>query len=384
MQITFDNFQKIKVIFSVVAVIIVGLSVYFTNSLADSMSKEEHQRIELWADATKLLATDVSGSDFQFALKVIENNHTIPVMLVDEMDEVLSYRNIRIAKRDTTKFMKERLEEMKRVHSPIMLDLGEGINQYLYYDDSLLLKRLAYYPYIQIGFVVAFFAVLFFFFYSAKRSEQNRLWVGLSKETAHQLGTPISSLMAWIEIIKDGTMPSEMVPEMEKDVLRLQMIAERFSKIGSVPELQKNSVDEVVSNTLEYMRKRTSSRIQLSMQVAEGKKLYAQLNPPLFAWVIENLVKNAVDAIAKEGKITIEIKNENKNVCVDVHDTGKGIPKSKFSTVFNPGFTTKKRGWGLGLSLVKRIVEEYHHGKIFVKKSEVGKGTTFRIQLKQC
>lgn len=242
---------------------------------------------------------------------------------------------------------------------------------------------MSLYPYIQFGLIVGFFSILFFFFSSAKRSEQNRLWVGLSKETAHQLGTPISSLMAWLEIIKEGEMPKDMVPEMEKDVKRLQVIAERFSKIGSNPELQPALLKPVLDNTLAYMQKRTSQRIVISAEYKTDKEINVNLNPPLFEWVIENLCKNAIDAISKEGKITATITVDNGTVNIDLADTGKGISKSNFSAVFNPGFTTKKRGWGLGLSLAKRIIEEYHHGKIFVKKSEVGKGTTFRIQLKE-
>lgn len=383
MQITFDNFRYVKYFFSLVAVCIVALSVYFTDKLADDMAQEEHRRIELWAEATKLLVTDVSGSDFTFILKVIEDNNTIPVMIADADDEVITYRNIEIKESDTLSFLQNKLKDLKEVHTPIEMQLDENLYQYLYYDDSLLLKKLAYYPYIQAVIIVVFFCVLFFFFASAKKSEQNRLWVGLSKETAHQLGTPISSLMAWMEIIKEGNVPAEMIPEMQKDVDRLQVIAERFSKIGSVPELTPTPLRDVLDNTLGYMQKRTSSRIVISSVYETEEPVFVKMNKPLFAWVIENLCKNAIDAISKEGTITAFVSVDGGDVLIDVQDSGKGIPKSKFSTVFNPGFTTKKRGWGLGLSLVKRIVEEYHHGKIFVKKSEIGKGTTFRIMLER-
>lgn len=380
MQITFDNFRGVKYFFAVVAVFIVAGSVYFTNKLADDMAQEERQRIELWAEATRLLVTDVSGSDFTFILKVIEDNHSIPVMIADGGGDVLTYRNFSIG-RDTATFLMEKLEELKTMHEPIELRIDDEVSQYIYYDDSLLLKKLAYYPYIQGGLIIAFFALLFFFFASAKKSEQNRLWVGLSKETAHQLGTPISSLMAWMEVIRETGMSDDYIPEMEKDVSRLQMIAERFSKIGSVPELKPTLVNELLDNSLQYMQKRTTNRIVISSRYETDNPLYVNVSPPLFAWVIENLCKNAIDAISKEGSITAIVTEENDKVVIDVQDTGKGIMKSKFSTVFNPGYTTKKRGWGLGLSLVKRIVEEYHHGKIFVKKSEIGKGTTFRILL---
>ncbi len=380
MQITFDNFRNIKFAFTIVAVVIVALFAFFTNQLVGDMATEERQRIELWAEATKSLVTDAPETDFSFALKVIENNHSIPVLIADESGEVLTYRNVKIEK-DTAQCLQQLLEELKEKHTPIVMELGEDIQQFLYYDDSLLLKRLAYYPYIQGGLIVAFFSVLLFFFSSAKRSEQNRVWVGLSKETAHQLGTPISSLLAWIEILKEGEGMQEALPEMEKDVLRLREVAERFSKIGSVPELHPTLLNELLDNTLAYMRKRTSNKITIQSEYTTSDPIYVNLNPPLFTWVIENLCKNAVDAIAKNGSILVTVSTENETVIIDVQDTGKGIPKSKFSTVFNPGYTTKKRGWGLGLSLVKRIVQEYHHGKIFVKKSEIGKGTTFRIEM---
>lgn len=381
MQITFDNFRKIKYFFAAVAIAIFALSAYFTNQLADEMAEQERQRIELWAEATRLLVTDISGADFNFILKVVENNGTIPVLIAGTDDEVIMYRNIEIKGSDTTAFLNRKLDELKTVHQPIEMQLDVDLYQYLYYDDSILLKRLAYYPYLQAGVIIVFFCILFFFFASAKKSEQNRVWVGLSKETAHQLGTPISSLMAWMEIIKEGNISKDMVPEMEKDVSRLQVIAERFSKIGSKPELSPTLLNEVLDNTLQYMQKRTSNRIVISSVYETKEPVYVNMNPPLFAWVVENLCKNAIDAMGKEGSITAYVSLENKQVCIDVQDSGKGIPKSKFKTVFNPGFTTKKRGWGLGLSLVKRIVEEYHHGKIYVKKSELGKGTTFRILL---
>ncbi len=384
MQITFDNFRNVKYFFAIIAAGIVALSVYFTDSLATEMAEEEHQRIELWADATRLLLNDISGSDFNFILKVLEDNNTIPVMIAGMDDEVITYRNIEIKGSDTLAFLQKKLKDLKTVHPPIEMQLDVDFYQYLYYDDSILLKKLAYYPFVQGGIIIVFFCVLFFFFASAKKSEQNRVWVGLSKETAHQLGTPISSLMAWMEIIKSGTIPDEMIPEMEKDVNRLQVIAERFSKIGSKPELTPTLLREVVDNTLSYMQKRTSSRIVISSVYETDEPIYVDMNPPLFAWVLENLCKNAIDAIGKEGSITAYISLKNDDcVCIDVQDSGKGIPKSKFKTVFNPGYTTKKRGWGLGLSLVKRIVEEYHHGKIFVKKSEIGKGTVFRILLER-
>ena len=276
MQITFDNFKNIRIIFTIVAIIIVVISIYFTNKLVKEMEQEEQQRIELWAEATQLVASNSFSSDFSFALKVLENNNSIPVMIVDENEEVITHRNIKLPMKNVDEFLKNKLAEMKDCHDPIRLDLDENTFQNLYYDDSLLLKRLSYYPIIQAGLIIAFFCLLFFFFSSAKRSEQNRVWVGLSKETAHQLGTPISSLMAWMEIIKSGDMPNEMIPEMEKDVKQLQIVAERFSKIGSIPELQLTSIKEVVDGTLTYMQNRCSRKIKISAQY-DNEDLYSKL-----------------------------------------------------------------------------------------------------------
>ena len=251
----------------------------------------------------------------------------------------------------------------------------------IYYGESLWLQRLSFYPYIQWGVIVLFFVVVLFFFTLAKRAEQNRVWAGLSKETAHQLGTPISSLMAWVELMKEEGTATQLVPEMEKDINRLQTIAERFSKVGSVPELKAEAVDQVIDSTMAYMRRRVSSQVSISCHCGGQVPVLAPLSVPLFEWVIENLCKNAVDAMQGRGKIDIQLSQENGNVTIDITDTGKGIAKSKFKTVFSPGFTTKQRGWGLGLSLAKRIIEEYHHGRICVKQSEIGRGTTFRIEL---
>ncbi|MBO7507847.1 MAG: HAMP domain-containing histidine kinase [Paludibacteraceae bacterium] len=381
MKTSFNNLKKIKYIFSSIALLIVGLSMYYTHLLTKEMAQEERQRISLWAEATHRLVTDTDESDLAFLMKVIEGNTNIPVLVVDETGNVTVHRNIEVPEENSEEFLRTMAKKFQRENQPIEITIDENIKHHLYYGNSTMLNKLEYYPYIQWGIILAFFAIIFFVFASAKRSEQNRVWVGLSKETAHQLGTPISSLLAWVEILKEENVNPDLMSEMEKDVNRLRTIAERFSKIGSIPELSPISIDAILQNSLSYMRKRTSNKVQITHQTKSEEPIVVALNQPLFEWVIENLCKNAIDAMEGEGQINVDVFQEKEKVIIDVSDTGKGIPKSKFDAVFSPGFTTKKRGWGLGLSLVKRIIEEYHKGKIFVKHSEIDKGTTFRIIL---
>ncbi|MBR5374805.1 MAG: HAMP domain-containing histidine kinase [Paludibacteraceae bacterium] len=381
MKTSFNNLKKIKYIFSSIALLIVGLSMYYTHLLTKEMAQEERQRISLWAEATHRLVTDTDESDLAFLMKVIEGNTNIPVLVVDETGNVTVHRNIEVPEENSEEFLRKMAKKFQRENQPIEITIDENIKHHLYYGNSTMLNKLEYYPYIQWGIILAFFAIIFFVFASAKRSEQNRVWVGLSKETAHQLGTPISSLLAWVEILKEENVNPDLMTEMEKDVNRLRTIAERFSKIGSIPELSPISIDAILQNSLSYMRKRTSNKVQITHQTKSEEPIVVALNQPLFEWVIENLCKNAIDAMEGEGQINVDVFQEKEKVIIDVSDTGKGIPKSKFDAVFSPGFTTKKRGWGLGLSLVKRIIEEYHKGKIFVKHSEIDKGTTFRIIL---
>lgn len=381
MKTSFNNLKKIKYIFSSIALLIVGLSMYYTHLLTKEMAQEERQRISLWAEATHRLVTDTDESDLAFLMKVIEGNTNIPVLVVDETGNVTVHRNIEVPEENSEEFLREMAKKFQRENQPIEITIDENVKHHLYYGNSTMLNKLEYYPYIQWGIILAFFAIIFFVFASAKRSEQNRVWVGLSKETAHQLGTPISSLLAWVEILKEEKVNPDLMTEMEKDVNRLRTIAERFSKIGSIPELSPISIDAILQNSLSYMRKRTSNKVQITYQTKSEEPIVVALNQPLFEWVIENLCKNAIDAMEGEGHINVDVFQEKEKVVIDVSDTGKGIPKSKFDAVFSPGFTTKKRGWGLGLSLVKRIIEEYHKGKIFVKHSEIDKGTTFRIIL---
>ena len=372
--------RHFKTVFIVVGAAIMILSTLFTNRLASALSKEEQKKIEIWAEATRQLMSD-EGSNIEFTLSIIEDNTTIPVIIVDENDQLLDSRNLKIPKNADDEFYKKEIARLKSRHKAIEIDLG-GTSQYIYYDDSLLLKQLYYFPYIQFGVIIVFLLIAYFAFSGTKKAEQNRVWVGLSKETAHQLGTPISSLLAWVDLLKARHEEDKMIGEMAKDVNRLRIIAERFSKIGSAPDLQLVSLNETLLNAVQYMTNRTSQKVAIKCHFAEENPLFAKLNVPLFEWVIENLCKNAIDAMDGVGKIDIEVIQRDKDIIIDVTDNGKGIEKNKFKTIFSPGFTTKKRGWGLGLSLVKRIIEEYHQGKIFVKSSEINVGTTFRIVLK--
>lgn len=365
--------------------IVVVTSLLYTNHLVDVLKQEERQKVEHWARATSLIV-DVETEDRSFDLvwSLIENNENIPVLITSETGDVLALRNFderRFSSLMTDAVLRQKLiEKLSDKHQPLKIDAGEAGIQYIYYDDSILLKKLSAFPYVlwAVISIVLLFAVLAFT--AESRAEQNRVWAGLSKETAHQLGTPISSLMALKEILKEQYADDEVVVEVEKDVERLNTIAERFSKIGSKPILEKVVVAPVLERAVEYMRRRTSSRVTYHVECP--REALALINVPLFEWVIENLCKNAVDAMEGTGMLKILVEpQKNNHLYIDISDNGKGIDRKNFRDVFKPGYTTKKRGWGLGLSLAKRIIEEYHGGKIFVKSSEIGKGTTFRIVL---
>lgn len=341
--------------------------------------------MEVWSEAMRSLGNADDEADLSLVLKVINSNNTIPVIVLNDDGSIQTYRNLQLKGKspaEQDEEVKRSAARMKQSGRAIRISLDDNAFMEVCYDESVMLKRLASYPYIQLGIVAVFAVVAIFALLSSKRAEQNKVWVGLSKETAHQLGTPISSLMAWTEVLREAYPNDELLPELDKDVRRLQMIAERFSKIGSLPEPKPENLNEVIGRVVEYIDRRTSNRVTIITRLPE-QPLYVSLSAPLFEWVVENLCKNAVDAMDGQGSITITAQEETTRFVVEVTDTGKGIPKSRFSSVFQPGFTTKKRGWGLGLSLAKRIVEEYHRGKIFVKASEIGKGTTFRIELKK-
>ncbi|WP_303222659.1 PAS domain-containing sensor histidine kinase [uncultured Prevotella sp.] len=383
-----DRIRQVKIILVLAAIVIAVTSLIISNLFVKDLAKEERNKMEIWADAMRSFNMADETTDLGLVLKVMNDNNTIPVIVLDNKGLVQICRNVDVGNRsekDSVAYVShlgKRLYDAGRFIRISMDDANKKAYVDVCYDDSTILKRLAYYPYVQLGVVLIFVVVAIFALLTSKKAEQNKVWVGLSKETAHQLGTPISSLMAWIEILKENYPDDDLIPEMDKDVKRLQLIADRFSKIGSLPEPVPSSLSDVVDHVIDYMDRRTSSKVLMTKKFPQND-IIVNLNASLFEWVIENLCKNAVDAMEGEGHITIEVLDLSGKAVIEVTDDGKGIRKKDISSVFKPGFTTKKRGWGLGLSLAKRIVEEYHHGRIFVKRSEVGVGTTFRIEIKK-
>lgn len=383
-----DRIRQVKIILVLAAIVIAVTSLIISNIFVKDLAKEERNKMEIWADAMRSFNMADETTDLGLVLKVMNDNNTIPVIVLDNKGLVQICRNVDVGNRsekDSVAYVShlgKRLYDAGRFIRISMDDANKKAYVDVCYDDSMILKRLAYYPYVQLGVVLIFVVVAIFALLTSKKAEQNKVWVGLSKETAHQLGTPISSLMAWIEILKENYPDDDLIPEMDKDVKRLQLIADRFSKIGSLPEPVPSSLSDVVDHVIDYMDRRTSSKVLMTKKFPQND-IIVNLNASLFEWVIENLCKNAVDAMEGEGHITIEVLDLPGKAVIEVTDDGKGIRKKDISSVFKPGFTTKKRGWGLGLSLAKRIVEEYHHGRIFVKRSEVGVGTTFRIEIKK-
>ena len=381
-----DRIRQVKIILVVAAVFIALASLFISHYLVRDLSVQERQKMEVWAEAMRSLNNADENTDLNLVLKVIDENNTIPVIVLNSNDEAVIFRNINVKGTnydDSLQHAATLGRKWLAAGQAIKIYLGEeGKSEYnnVCYDESVMIKRLSSWPYVQLGIVMVFVVVAIFALLTSKRAEQNKVWVGLSKETAHQLGTPISSLMAWTEILRESYPEDSLLPEMDKDVKRLQLIADRFSKIGSLPELEPASLTQVMMHVVEYMNRRTSAKVKMITDFPE-EDVVVGINSSLFEWVIENLCKNAVDAMEGEGTITLHIEKSDEKVIIDVADTGKGIRKKDLRNVFTPGFTTKKRGWGLGLSLAKRIVEEYHKGKIFVKNSELGKGTTFRIEL---
>ena len=394
-----DRIRQVKIILVIAAIVIAVVSLLVSHYLVKDLSNEERNKMETWAEALHALNNADENTDLSLVLNVIQGNNTIPVIVMDSDGVVSDYRNIEIDAEtavDSEAYVSHYGKRMYNNGNYIKIYLGESdgvaddsievtneLRPYtlVCYDESTLLKRLSQYPYWQLGIVMIFVVVAIFALLASKRAEQNKVWVGLSKETAHQLGTPISSLMAWVEILKENYPDDELIPEMNKDVKRLELIAERFSKIGSLPEPVDASMNEVLAHVVDYMDRRTSKKVEIVRHLPE-QEVIVKMNAQLFEWVIENLCKNAVDAMEGKGRIDLTLVDEGGRIVIEVSDNGKGIKKKDIKNVFTPGFTTKKRGWGLGLSLAKRIVEEYHKGRIFVKESEVGKGTTFRIELK--
>lgn len=380
-----DRLHNIRLLFIMVAVLIAFASVVVSHLLISDLAKEEATRMEVWAEAMRSLNAADEHTDLALVLKVINENHTIPVIVINRQGHVQTYRNVKLQGKNQADSIKDAVAQAQRMRTDghvirIMLD---NRNNYIdvCYAESLLLRRLSWYPYVQLGVILLFAGLAVFALLTLKRAEQNHVWVGLSKETAHQLGTPISSLMAWMEMMKEAYPDDKLLSEMDNDVKRLQLIADRFSKIGSQPTPEQADLIAVLQRVVAYMDSRTSRTVVIMLH-ASAEKVMLNLNVSLFEWVIENLCKNAVDALeGRSGRIDIYVMQKEQTVVIDLVDTGKGIRQKDMKNVFRPGFTTKQRGWGLGLSLARRIVEEYHHGKIFVKQSEVGQGTTFRIIL---
>ena len=381
-----DQIRSVKIILVVAAIVIAVASLVVSHYLVRDLAVEERSKMGVWAEAMRTLNLADENTDLNLVLKVIDENNTIPVVVTDKQGNVQTFRNVDLDGKTYEDSLQMAASVAKKMFASgryiriFMEDEKDYID--VCYDESVMIKRLNVYPIVQLGVVMIFVVVAIFALLTSKRAEQNKVWVGLSKETAHQLGTPISSLMAWTEILKETYPDDELIPEMDKDVKRLQLIAERFSKIGSLPEPVPSSLIDVMNHVIDYMDRRTSHKVKME-RVFPPQDIIVKINASLFEWVVENLCKNAVDAMEGSGRITLFMQDEGDKVAIEVSDTGKGIRKKDVGNVFKPGFTTKKRGWGLGLSLAKRIVEEYHKGHIYVKSSEVGKGTTFRIELKK-
>lgn len=378
----------VRVSLVLLAIVLVVPSLLFFNRMAEQIAEEEGEKIELWAKATERVILAGPNEDITFPMEIVEHNTTIPVFMVDAEGNYLFSRNVDVPQRIAAKgeeatqaYMQKQVDKLRKERTPIEVRISHSLKQYIYYDDSRLLKMLTYYPYVNVALFLALFLVALVSIVTAQKAEKDRVWAGLSKETAHQLGTPISSLNGWIEILRSTGQDETMVAEMEKDLKRLSVIAERFSKVGSVPDIQVVDLVTLVRETVAYMKNRTSSRINI--QIVSPDELLVPVSPVLFSWVIENLMRNAVDAMAGEGELRLTLSEEKQWTVLDVQDNGKGIARKDRRRVFVPGFTTKKRGWGMGLSLCQRIVNDFHKGKIFVLQSEPGVGTTFRIQLRK-
>ena len=373
--------RYIKRLLLLIAFIIGAAILWYTNNLVDDLRREERTKVNIWANATKQ-TTDIDNldEDISFVFEVINHNKTIPVILVDDNGSILYHKNFPPKKADNLDYLESQLQIMKESHQPIVFEYADGKHNKIYYKDSILLTRLKIFPYIILVVISLFIVTGYFAFSNSRKSEQNKVWAGMARETAHQIGTPLSSLMGWVTLLHDQGGNEEIVSEMNKDILRLQMITERFSKIGSQPELKNQDVNSIVQRSFYYMKDRSSSKINFKLEISDHA-IFSFLNTQLFGWVIENIMRNAIDALQGKGEIKVEVKDHSKNVIIDISDNGKGIKSTQLKTVFEPGYTTKLRGWGLGLSLVKRIVEDYHKGQVYILHSELGKGSTFRISL---
>jgi len=374
--------QRWKIYLLIGAILIVGGSYWYTSNLTRKLAEEERKKVELWARGMKELTRSRNlDKDYSFILEVIKNNETVPMILTDDKEQVISMRNVHLGRQNREEKAEELIREMKQEHDPIEINLPHG-KQYIFYEDSTLLKRLSYFPLIQLGVVGLFLLISYYAFSTARKAEQNQVWVGMSKETAHQLGTPTTSLLANLELLRMKLKDQTILQEIEKDINRLEKITERFSKIGSTPSLEEEPLHPILTYVIGYVKSRSSRKVHFQLKYSGKEDLSLPLNRALFEWVLENLLKNSIDSMEGSGNITVEVVAKSSHVQIDILDEGKGIPKSKHGTIFQPGYTTKKRGWGLGLSLARRIIEQYHGGRIFVAQSEPGRGTIIRILLK--
>jgi signal transduction histidine kinase len=359
-------------------------SLYYTDYLTGMLKDQERRNIELWAEAISIFNITDPNEDVDLLLSsIIENNNTVPVILTNETDSIIDARNFNVSKAANPDFLQKKLEKIREKNDPITIDIDEKHYNLIYYDDSILLTMLIYYPYVQLGIIIMFILVSYLAFSSSRKNEQNLVWVGMSKETAHQLGTPTSSLAGWIEILEQKYPDISITKELARDVQRLEKVTERFSRIGSKPSLETGNINTIIAGAVDYLRSRTSSKVRFIFDQRSINDVTAPVNAALFEWVIENISKNAIDAMEGNGSVTFLVTGNDNHAFIDITDTGKGIPKSAFKKIFDAGFTTKQRGWGVGLSLARRIIEEYHNGRIFVRHSEVGKGSCIRIVLKR-
>ena len=375
---------NIRTALALIAVAIVSGTIFYSNLLAKKIEKEERKKLSQWVEANKFIATANENADLTLASQIQQQNADIPIIQTNEQDSIIDSRNLDSSEiRNSKGYLQKKLREFQSGHPPILLVLSKEpyVADKYYYGDSILLKQVKYYPIIQLLIVALFIFITLYSISARNKSTQNQVWAGMAKETAHQLGTPISSLEGWVEMLKENDASKSISAEMEKDVNRLKLISDRFGKIGSTPKLEESNITEQVEKMVEYIKRRATDKVNFTIEVPKESPVIAKISGPLFDWVIENLLKNALDAMEGKGLISVKIKERPGNVVIDVSDTGKGIGKQNISKVFKPGFTTKKRGWGLGLSLSKRIIEKYHKGQLYVKSSEAGKGTTFRIIL---
>ncbi len=376
---TYRKRSKWNILLFLFAILIGVSSLIYTQFLVRNLKAEERKKVELWADATRRINSADTTQDLEFLFSIIENNKTVPVILTDGHDNIIDARNLETGKSNDPGDLGDRLERMKTYNEPILIDLGGGFTNRIYYKDSIILTQLTYYPYVQLGMIVLFIIVSFIALSTSRKAQQNQVWVGMSKETAHQLGTPTTSLSGWVEMLHSSYPDDPITKELALDVKRLEKVTERFSRIGSKPLLTKENIVNLIQNSVDYLKTRSSSKILFVLTYEQDEEIRIPVNPALFEWVIENICKNAIDAMEGNGEITIRVEEIDNHAVIDISDTGKGIPKSAYKKIFSPGFTTKERGWGLGLSLTKRIIEEYHHGRIFVRSSEIGKGSCIRI-----